>query len=142
LARAPSSEGTPGCKARQACTGLLWIRPVIWASQFRATHGVKQWQLVMDHAPKDIVGDVLIVMTKDIPDAGNLLPRDLGMPLLQRIRQPAACLRDDLNAALDDPAFSPIRFESGEGDARKLAADQVDGLNDIKKTDKWRRRRH
>ncbi len=85
---------------------------------------------------------MLIVMTQDVTDAGNLVPRDEGVPFPHRVGRPAARFGDDLDAALDDPALSPIRFESGEGDAREFVANQIDGFEDIKKTDARRRRRH
>ncbi len=88
------------------------------------------------------MGDVFIVVTENVSDTGNLAPRDQGVPFLHLLGEPAARFGDDLDAALDNPALSPVQFESGEADARQLVARQIDGFDDIEKTNERRRRRH
>lgn len=53
------------------------------------------------------------------------------MAIFQGARQMAACLGDDLQAALDEPPLVPIGFKSFERDTRDYDADAPDRLDDI-----------
>jgi hypothetical protein len=51
-------------------------------------------------------------------------------------------LRDDLDAALDQPALADVGLEGFEGNACHLAAYQLDRLDDVGKARDVRARRH
>src|SRR6266851_7995080 len=93
----------------------------------------------MHHVPQHIVRSELVFMAQHIADACHFRPRNACVPGLQRIGQVAAGFREDFNAALYEPALAPVSFEGIECYICHLAADKLDGLDDVREA--WDRRR-
>jgi hypothetical protein len=50
-------------------------------------------------------------VAQDVPDPGDLAPRDIRFRCLQGIPDPTACLGDDFEVALDQLAGAPVGGE-------------------------------
>src|SRR5260370_27977090 len=64
------------------------------------------------------------------------------MRALELVRQTATGLGNDFDAALDQPALAPVGFEGVDRDARHLAADVLDRLENIGEPRRERRCGH
>jgi hypothetical protein len=71
-----------------------------------------------------------IVVHHDVPHAFDLLPRHLGMAVLQRLREPPGGLPDDHDVPVDVRLERRVAVERGAV-ARQVARDHCDGVEDI-----------
>ena len=70
-------------------------------------------------------------MAQDIPDPGDLAPRDIRFRRLQVIRDPAARLGEDFEIALDQLANAPVGGERREVQAKRIRFDIGDRLQNV-----------
>src|SRR5260370_14116785 len=64
------------------------------------------------------------------------------MPGLELVAQMSAGRGDNFNAALDQPTLASVGFQGPERHAHHLAADKLDGLDEVGEARDRRRRRH
>jgi len=70
-------------------------------------------------------------MTDDVADAGDLFPWDLGMTILQVVRQMTAGFGNDLDSALNNPAAVNIALKVFERNAFRFFADTFDRVDHV-----------
>jgi hypothetical protein len=63
-------------------------------------------------APQHIVGDPLVLMAQYIANARHFRPRNFRMLAFHLIVQMPAGLRDDFDAALDQPSLAYVGFQA------------------------------
>src|SRR5207244_925492 len=91
----------------------------------------KRRKIVAHNVPEHVVGDAVILMAQDIADARHFRPFDVRMPRLEFVAEVAAGFGNDLNAALDQPAFTPVGLEGHKGNLGHFCLDQLDGFNNV-----------
>jgi hypothetical protein len=58
--------------------------------------------------PEQVIGDAFVVVAQNIANPRHLGPRNMRVPLLKAFIEMPARLRNDLDAALNNPAFAPV----------------------------------
>lgn len=99
---------------------------------------VERIEIVVNERPHDLGCDAFVVMAKYIADSGHVAPRDFRMARLEIVRQMAARFGDDLDATLNQPLPAPVFLKRIERNACHLAANTLDGLDDVGQA--WDRR--
>src|SRR5215469_1156337 len=104
--------------------------------------GVEGNQLLLDHRPQGrqavLYGSpyvrrrhIFVVVAVDVASAGHFLPRDRRMPRLERARQPARGLRDDLETPRDGINRAQIVAEPFVIEPRRKADRQFNVVRDV-----------
>lgn len=115
---------------------------VLLPRQLLAADFLEQRQVVLHELPHHRRRDALVIVAQHVADAGHLGPRNFRMAGLEFVAQPPAGFRNDLDAALDEPALAPVGLEGVKRHARRLAADVFDRLDDVGKARGERGRGH
>ena len=134
-----SSRGWIGLRiqALAADAGSLML-PRLCGDELLAADLIEQRQVVADQRPHDLCRNAFVIVAQYVPDTSNFAPRDVRMACFQIGRQPTAGLGNDLYTALDQPQLAPVALENIKGHARYLAANMVDGLDDVRQARDWR----
>jgi len=78
----------------------------------RGTHALEIKEIFVRQLPHDGSRDALVIVAQQVPDAGDLLPRNLQVAYLQVVGQVMTGFGNDLDAALDEPLLFPLRLGS------------------------------
>jgi hypothetical protein len=81
--------------------------------------------------PDDGRSDAFVIVSDHVTDAGNFLPGNFRVTRFQVIGEMAAGLRNNLNAAFDEPLPLPVILERFERYIFQNAMDAFDRLDDI-----------
>ena len=99
--------------------------------QFVAANLMQKREIGLSQLPHHGRCDVSVVVAQHIADARHFLPRDFGMARFQFVREMAARLGNDLDAALDQPLPLPVRLERFERYFPQHPANAFDRFGDV-----------
>jgi hypothetical protein len=77
------------------------------------------------------MGHALIVVAQNISNSGDLPPWNIRVTGFQGIRQVAACLGEDFNTTLEQPALALVGFKRWQADTCHFALDKFDGFDNV-----------
>ena len=82
--------------------------------------------------PYDGRGDAFVVVAQNVADARHFLPRNFWMTGFEFIREVAARLRNDLDAALYKPLPLPVSLKNIERYIPYYGMNAFNGLDDVR----------